>query len=210
MYTLPILPYEYYDLAPYISSDIMELHHKKHHQGYVDKLNAALENTPETIKNKPLVELVSDLSVIPEDARQAVRNNGGGHYNHSLFWESLAPSGKTAPASDLVAALEAKYGSFDAFKDAFTKEALGLFGSGWVWLLPDLSIITTPNQDTPMMHGMPEPIFGLDVWEHAYYLDYKNVRADYVKAWWSVVNWDTVLDRYRQLAPQVAVAEVSA
>lgn len=207
MYTLPILPYEYHALEPYISSDIMILHHTKHHQTYVDKLNAALQEAPKAVRAMPLNELLQDTVRLPESIRQAVRNHGGGHYNHSLFWQCLAPADTTQMSSELFAALVQKYGSLDAFKAAFTEQALAVFGSGWTWLMPNLSIMTTPNQDTPLMQGLAEPILGLDVWEHAYYLDYKSARLEYVAAWWSVVNWDTVSDRYHLLAAEVA-AEV--
>lgn len=207
VYTLPILPYEYHALEPYISSDIMTLHHTKHHQTYIDKLNAALQGAPEAVRAMPLDELLRDLAQVPESIRQAVRNHGGGHYNHSLFWRCLAPANTTQMSSELLAALVQKYGSLDAFKAAFTEQALAVFGSGWAWLMPDLSIVTTPNQDTPLMQGLPEPILGIDVWEHAYYLDYKSARPEYIAAWWSVINWDTVSDRYRLLAVEAA-AEV--
>jgi Fe-Mn family superoxide dismutase len=195
MFTLPELGYDYNALGKYISKDIMELHHSKHHQTYVDKLNAALDQTPE-LQNKPVIELISNIDSLPEPVRMAVRNHGGGHYNHTQFWLWMSPSGGGEPTGELKDALLAKFGSFQAFLDAFNAKALGVFGSGWVWLLPDLSIVTTPNQDSPVNGGGPEPILGLDVWEHAYYLDYTYKRADYVNAWWNVVNWQEAEHRY--------------
>lgn len=194
MFSLPKLPYDYDALSRAISRDIMELHHQKHHQAYVDKLNTALEAEP-SLQGTSLDDLLRQLSDIPEGIRKAVQNNGGGHYNHSLFWQWMSPGGAGEPTGVLAEQLTAKYGGFQQFVDAFNQKALGVFGSGWVWLQPDLDIITTPNQDTPIMQGLAEPLLGLDVWEHAYYLDYKNVRADYVKAWWDVVNWDDVAQR---------------
>lgn len=196
MHTLPELPYSYEALEPYVSRDIMELHHSKHHQTYVDKLNAALKDAPEELATLPIAELLGRLDELPGAVRQAVRNNGGGHYNHSLFWQMMQPNGTGAPSGQLLKDIEQKYGSFEEFKDTFAAEAAALFGSGWIWLQPDLSIVKSPNQDSPVMDGQPEPILGLDVWEHAYYLDYKNVRPDYVTAWWNVVNWDFVQVRY--------------
>lgn len=195
MFTLPKLEYDYDALGSYISKDIMELHHSKHHQTYVDKLNAALDTAPE-LQGKTLTELISNLDSAPEAVRTAVRNHGGGHYNHTLFWQFMNPNGGNEPTGELAAALIEKYGSFQQFIDEFEAKALAVFGSGWVWLQPDLSIITTPNQDSPVMAGQAAPILGLDVWEHAYYLDYTYKRADYVKAWWHVVNWDVVSERY--------------
>lgn len=199
MYTVPALPYAYDALEGVISKEIMELHHDKHHQAYVDKLNAALENYPE-LAGKPVEDLLRGLAEIPEDIRTAVRNNGGGHYNHCLFWLWLSPDGGGRPGGDLLAGLEARYGSFDAFIAEFNEKATGLFGSGWVWLQPDLTIVTSPNQDSPVMEGGAEPILGLDVWEHAYYLDYKNKRPDYIANWWKVVNWSVVEERFARLA----------
>ncbi|MFZ2125915.1 MAG: superoxide dismutase [Candidatus Microsaccharimonas sp.] len=197
MFTLPALDYDYDALGPNISKDIMELHHQKHHQTYVDKLNAAVESQPE-LAGKTVVELISNLDAVPEAVRTAVRNHGGGHYNHSLFWKAMSPNGGGEPTGELGTILIQKYGSYQAFKDEFTAKALGVFGSGWAWLMPDLSIVTTPNQDSPLMAGGSEPLLGLDVWEHAYYLDYKNKRDDYVSAWWDVVNWPFVESRYKQ------------
>ncbi len=195
MYTVPELNYAYDALGDSISKEIMELHHDKHHKTYVDKLNAALVDYPE-LQAKDIVELIRDLESIPEQIRGAVRNHGGGHYNHSLFWKVMSPNGGGEPTDTLAEAITVKYGSFQAFVDEFTTKALGVFGSGWAWLQPDLTIMTTPNQDVPLMDGQPEPILGLDVWEHAYYLDYMNKRDDYVKAWWNVVDWDFVAGRY--------------
>ena len=193
MHTLPTLDYEYGALGSHISEDIMKLHHSKHHQAYVDKLNVALQGTEH--ENTPLAELLGDLQQLPEDIRTAVRNNGGGHYNHSLFWQWMSPDGGGEPTGELALLINDKYGSYQEFVDKFTTEALGVFGSGWCWLMPDATITTTPNQDSPLMTGSDEPILGLDVWEHAYYLDYKNKRDDYIKAWWNVVNWQAVNDK---------------
>ena len=194
-YTLPDLPYDFAALEPHISGKIMQLHHDKHHQAYVDKLNAAVEGYPE-LGNRSIEDLLQHLGDLPESARTAIRNNGGGHYNHSLFWQWMSPQGGGEPAGELTGALNKKYGGFQSFVDEFTTKATGVFGSGWVWLMPSMDIITTPNQDSPIMEGKPAPILGLDVWEHAYYLDYKNVRADYLKAWWDVVNWRKVEEGY--------------
>ena len=193
MYTLPDLDYDYGALAPAISEDIMRLHHTKHHQAYVDKLNAALEG-----RSVPsdLMQLLRDVSALPEDVRQAVRNNGGGHLNHSLFWEIMSPDGGGEPSGDVAQAIVGRYGNFQTFVDTFNESATGLFGSGWVWLMPDMQIITSPNQDNPIMNGQQMPLLGLDVWEHAYYLDYKNQRDAYIKAWWNVVDWARVEARH--------------
>lgn len=195
MYTLPELPYAYDALAPTISEEIMQLHYSKHHQTYVDKLNAALEQAPD-LQQASLTELLSDIGSLPETVRAAVRNHGGGHYNHSLFWQIMSPNAGGEPAGQLGDAIRAKWGSFEAFVDEFNAKALGLFGSGWVWLTRDLEIIAMPNQDTPMMDGKGEPLMGLDIWEHAYYLDYKNKRDEYIKNWWNVVNWSFVENRF--------------
>jgi superoxide dismutase, Fe-Mn family len=195
MYKLPELPYGYDQLGTYISGDIMKLHHDKHHQAYIDKLNAALDSTP-ALQERPLETLLSDVEGLPESVRTAIRNHGGGHYNHTLFWQWMSPDGGGEPNGELANQLLERYGSFQAFVDEFTTKSLGVFGSGWVWLQPNLDIITTPNQDTPLMKGLDEPLLGLDVWEHAYYLDYKNKRDDYVKAWWNVVNWEFVQQRF--------------
>ncbi|TAH32116.1 superoxide dismutase [Candidatus Saccharibacteria bacterium] len=196
-FTLPDLGYEYDALGTYISADIMKLHHDKHHQAYVDKLNAALDKAP-AFREKTVEELITNLDAIPEEVRTAVRNQGGGHYNHTLFWQFLSPNGGGEPTGALGEAIKEKYGSYQAFVDKFTESALGVFGSGWAWLQPDLSIVTTPNQDSPIMTGDPAPLLGLDVWEHAYYLDYTYNRADYVKAWWNVANWDVAAQRFAE------------
>ncbi|HEX3082357.1 MAG TPA: superoxide dismutase [Candidatus Saccharimonadia bacterium] len=195
MFTLPKLGYGYDAFGTYISKTIMELHHSKHHQTYVDKLNAAIEQAPE-LKDKSVEELIRSLDSVPETVRLAVRNHGGGHYNHTNFWLWMSPDGGGEPGGELAGGLKDKYGSFQGFVDEFEKKAVGVFGSGWAWLQPDLTIVTTPNQDSPLTTGGPEPILGLDVWEHAYYLDYTFKRPDYVKAWWNVVNWHEVEERF--------------
>ncbi len=195
MYSLPDLGYDYAALGPYISADIMRLHHDKHHQAYVDKLNKALDEAP-ALKDRPLETLLSTIDSLPENVQMAVRNNGGGHYNHSLFWQWMSPNGGGEPQGELAAAINTKYGSYQAFVDAFTAESLAVFGSGWVWLQSDLTLLRTANQDVPFMQGGQQPLLGLDVWEHAYYLDYKNKRDDYVKAWWNVVHWEFVAERW--------------
>ncbi len=195
MFQLPELPYQYDQLGDYISSDIMKLHHSKHHQTYVDKLNAAIEAAP-ALRERPLESLLSDIETLPLSVQMAVRNHGGGHYNHSLFWQWMSPDGGGEPTGELAKKINEKYGSFQEFVDEFTTKSLGVFGSGWTWLQPNMDIITTPNQDTPIMQGLEAPLLGLDVWEHAYYLDYKNKREDYVKAWWNILNWDFVQTRY--------------
>ena len=196
MFTLPDLPYSYDALGKYISKDIMLLHHDKHHRTYVDKLNAAVESVPE-LKDRTLDSLIMDLDSVPESVRMAVKNNGGGHYNHSLFWQCMSPDGGGQPSGELASKIVEKYGSFQVFVDEFTTKSLAVFGSGWVWLQPNMDIVTTSNQDNPLMNGQEAPLLGLDVWEHAYYLDYKNKRDDYVKAWWNIVNWDFVAERLR-------------
>lgn len=198
MFSLPDLPYTYDALGRYISKDIMELHHAKHHQTYVDKLNAALD--PEgDLQGQSIEQLLLNIENLPDSVRGAVRNHGGGHYNHTLFWQWMAPYGGGEPNGELAEAITTKYGSFQAFVDEFTTKSLTLFGSGWTWLQPNMDIITTANQDTPIGQGLEEPLLGLDVWEHAYYLDYKNKRDDYVAAWWNVVNWDFVSERFKNL-----------
>lgn len=196
MYKLPKLDYGYDALSEYVSAEIMELHHSKHHQTYIDKLNAALEEAP-ALQERSLESILRSIDSAPDKVRTAIRNNGGGHYNHSLFWKWMSPDGGGEPTGELKAALNDKYGSFQQFIDEFTTQALGVFGSGWVWLQPDLEIITTANQDSPIMKGLDKPILGLDVWEHAYYLDYKNKRPDYIEAWWNTVNWSVVEDYYK-------------
>ncbi len=193
MYKLPDLDYDYDALGTYISGDIMHLHHDNHHQTYVNKLNEALDQVPE-LQTRELTDLLANLESVPESVRTAVRNHGGGHYNHSQFWKWLTPNGNGEPTGQLKENLVEQYGSFQAFVDEFSAKSLAVFGSGWCWLLPDLSIVTTPNQDVPLEIG--EPILGLDVWEHAYYLDYTYNRGDYVKSWWNVVNWPEVENRY--------------
>jgi Fe-Mn family superoxide dismutase len=195
MFTLPKLDFAYDALGKYVSKDIMELHHTKHHQIYVDKLNGVVGGVPE-LAGKSVEKIISNLDDAPENLRAALRNFGGGHYNHTLFWQFLSPKGGGEPTGELAEALKAKYGSFQNFMDEFTKASLGIFGAGWAWLMPDLSIITTPNQDTPLNFGQPEPILGLDVWEHAYYLDYTYNRADYVAAWWHIANWHEASQRF--------------
>lgn len=191
---LPKLSYNYDALTASISEETMLIHHTKHHQAYVDKLNIALDK----LDNKPsdLQSLLSRLDEIPENLRQMIRNNGGGHFNHSQFWQSMSPDGGGQPSGELGRLLASQYGDYQGFVDKFTETALGLFGSGWVWLSADGEITTTPNQDNPIMAGDPVPILGLDVWEHAYYLDYKNQRDRYVQSWWEVVNWAEVENRY--------------
>lgn len=194
-YELPALPFAHDALEPHIDARTMEIHHGKHHQGYVTKVNAALEGTG--LEGKSIEDVVSDLSAVPEAKRGAVRNNGGGHANHSLFWSILSASGG-APSGDLAAAIDAELGGFDKFKEAFSTAAGTRFGSGWAWLSVDggkLVVESTPNQDSPLMEGRT-PILGLDVWEHAYYLNYQNRRPDYVAAFFNVVNWDAVAERY--------------
>ncbi len=192
---LPDLPYGYDGLAISISEETMRIHHTKHHQAYVDKLNVALDKLAE--KPDDLQELLSNLDDIPENLRQIIRNNGGGHFNHSQFWQVMSSNGGGQPSGDLAKMIDSNFGSFQAFVDCFSESALGLFGSGWVWLMTDGNILTTPNQDNPIMTGQTAPILGLDVWEHAYYLDYQNQRDRYVKSWWNVVNWAEVENRYR-------------
>lgn len=198
-YTLPSLGYEYDALSRSISADIMQLHHSKHHQAYVDKLNTALKDAEGHVPES-LDLLLKSLDSLSDDIRTTVRNNGGGHYNHTLFWQSMSPDGGGQPSGDLGVAIVEKYGSFQDFVDTFSGQAAALFGSGWVWLQPNLDIVSLPNQDSPLMQGGNEPILGLDVWEHAYYLDYKNVRGDYIKAWWDVVDWQAVAERYQHSA----------
>ena len=194
-YEVPALPYPYDSLAPTIDEETMHLHHDKHHQAYVDKANAALEGTEWA--DKPIEEVVANLSSLPADKQGPVRNNGGGHYNHTLFWESMKPGG-SEPSGELLDAINAKFGSLDAFKEQFEAAGVNQFGSGWAWLVLDggeLAITSTANQDNPITDGKT-PLLGNDVWEHAYYLTYKNVRPEYLKAWWAVVNWDVVAERY--------------
>lgn len=193
-FTVPALPYDYNALEPSISEGIMRLHHDKHHQAYVDKLNKALESTE--ANSSSLETLLRTLDEFPESVRTTIRNNAGGHYNHSLFWQVLSPQGGGEPGGELARAIVGKYGSFQAFIDEFSASATNVFGSGWVWLQPDMSIVTTQNQDNPLMSGGEEPILGLDVWEHAYYLDYQNRRPEYIKEWWNVIDWSFVQSRF--------------
>ncbi len=198
-YQLPQLPYAYDALEPYIDARTMEIHHTKHHQAYITNLNGALEKHPE-LADKPLEALLGDLNAVPEDIRGVVRNHGGGTWNHSMFWEIMAPKAGGAPQGDLAKAIEAAFGSFEAFKTEFEKAANGRFGSGWAWLVKKgsgLAVISTANQDNPLSEGLT-PILGLDVWEHAYYLHYQNRRAEYVTNWWNVVNWQAVAERYNK------------
>ncbi|OUL09623.1 superoxide dismutase [Sedimentibacter sp. SX930] len=195
-FTLPALPYAYDALTPYIDEETMHLHHEKHHNTYITNVNAALEKHPE-LAGKTIEELLADLNSVPEDIRTAVRNNGGGHANHSLFWTVLAPNAGGEPTGAVKDGIEEAFGSFDAMKEKFTAAAVGRFGSGWAWLVVSdgkLEITSTPNQDSPISEGKT-PILGLDVWEHAYYLNYKNVRPEYIKAFWNLVNWDEVNSR---------------
>ena len=196
-FTLPPLPYAYDALEPHIDAQTMQIHHDKHHAAYVANLNKAASSIPQTIA-PPIETLLSNLSAVPESVRTAVRNNGGGHFNHSLFWQMMKKGGGGEPTGDLAKAIDTAFGSFTTFKDNLAKAALGQFGSGWAWLVLDgsaLKIEATPNQDTPLSSGKT-PLLGVDVWEHAYYLKYQNKRADYIAAWWNVVNWDFVADRY--------------
>ncbi|GEM90176.1 superoxide dismutase [Oceanithermus desulfurans] len=197
-FELPDLGYAYDALEPHIDARTMEIHHTKHHGGYVNNLNKALEGHA-FLHGASVEELLTHLSALPAEIQTAVRNNGGGHLNHSLFWEVIAPGGAHAPSGELARAIEAAFGSFDAFKDAFAKAAATRFGSGWAWLALDpwnrLHVLSTPNQDNPVMQGLT-PILGLDVWEHAYYLKYQNRRPDYIAAFWNVVNFDVVGEKF--------------
>jgi Fe-Mn family superoxide dismutase len=197
-YVLPPLPYAFDALEPHIDARTMEIHHGKHHQAYITNVNAALEAHPDLLK-KPVEELVAGLNSLPEAVRTAVRNNGGGHANHSLFWTIMGPGKGGEPGGALGKAIAATFGDFAAFKDTFAKAAMGRFGSGWAWLVSDksgkLQVVSTANQDSPLTDGAT-PILALDVWEHAYYLNYQNRRADYVAAWWNVVNWENVAGRF--------------
>lgn len=199
-FSLPKLPYAYNALEPHIDAKTMEIHHMKHHQTYVDKLNAALEKHPGLFK-EPISSLLSNIDSMPSDIKSAVQNHGGGHANHSLFWEIMTPHAKeNAFTGEITEAINNKYGNFDVFKQEFNDFALKVFGSGWTWLVLDysseLSIMNTANQDSPLMFSNCTPLLGLDVWEHAYYLKHQNKRADYVTAWWNVVNWKKVNEIY--------------
>ncbi len=195
-YTLPPLPYAPDALEPHIDAQTMQIHHGKHHQAYVTNVNAALEKYPE-LQSKSVEDLLRDISKVPEDIRTAVRNNGGGHMNHTAFWVWMAPKAGGAPTGALGDAIKSTFGSFDSFKEQFTKAGVTRFGSGWAWLIESngkLSIESTPNQDQPIMDGK-KAVLGVDVWEHAYYLKYQNRRPDYLAAWWNVVNWSEVSSR---------------
>jgi Fe-Mn family superoxide dismutase len=195
-YEVPPLPYDYAALEPHIDEATMKVHHDKHHQAYVDKANAALEGTEWA--DKPIEDVVANLSQLPDDIRGPVRNNGGGHLNHSLFWESMSPDGGGAPDGDLAAAIESAFGSFDDFKSKMKDAGVNQFGSGWSWLVHDgsgLAVVSTANQDNPITDGKT-PLLGVDVWEHAYYLKYQNRRPDYIDAWWNTVNWPKVAERF--------------
>lgn len=201
-YTLPALPYAYDALEPHIDARTMEIHHTKHHQAYVDNVNKALEGHPEFLALS-VDDLIGDLSRVPEAARTAVRNNGGGHANHALFWTLMGPGGGGAPTGALATAIDATFGGFDAFKEQLAKAGLTRFGSGWAWLSMEpggaLRVESTANQDSPLMEGRV-PILGVDVWEHAYYLKYQNRRADYLAAWWNVVDWAAVAARFARVS----------
>jgi Fe-Mn family superoxide dismutase len=197
-HTLPSLPYDFAALEPHIDQQTMQIHHGKHHAAYVNNLNAALEKHPE-LAGKSAEDLIKDLSAIPEGIRTAVQNNGGGHVNHSVFWQILGPGKGGAPTGEIASAIDSTFGSFDAFKEQMNKGGVGRFGSGWVWLVQaggKLAIESTANQDSPIMQGK-RPIIGIDVWEHAYYLKYQNRRPDYLAAWWNVIDWDAVNARLK-------------
>ncbi len=197
VFSLPALPYAYDALEPIIDTLTMQIHHDKHHQAYVTNLNNALKDVSE-LDSKSVEEIISNLSAVPEAVRTAVRNNGGGHANHTLFWELMAPGGSAAPTGELADAINAAFGDVDALKAAVSDAGVKRFGSGWSWLALDggkLVVLSTANQDSPLMEGKT-PLLGVDVWEHAYYLNYQNRRPDYLKAWWRVVNWDVVASLY--------------
>ena len=196
-FELPNLPYGFDALEPHIDTATMQIHHGKHHQAYVNNLNAAIEKAPE-LAGKSLDELMRGIDDVPEAVRTAVRNNGGGHWNHSMFWKWMAPNAGGEPGGNVAAAISEAFGGFDKFKEQWSAAGAGRFGSGWVWLVNDggsLSITSTPNQDNPLMEGKTA-VLGLDVWEHAYYLRYQNKRPDYITAWWNVVNWDAVEESF--------------
>ncbi|MEW4567353.1 superoxide dismutase [Tautonia sp. JC769] len=201
-YSLPPLPYPSNALEPHIDAQTMEIHHGKHHNAYVTNLNNALKDHPDH-QGKPIEELIANLDALPESIRTAVRNNGGGHANHSLFWTVMGPNGGGTPSGELAQAINDAFGSFDAFKEKFSQAGATRFGSGWAWLVVDpsnhnrLKITSTPNQDSPYMDGSGIPILGCDVWEHAYYLKYQNRRPDYIGAWWNAVNWAEVEKRFK-------------
>jgi Fe-Mn family superoxide dismutase len=196
-FTLPPLPYDFAALEPHIDAKTMEIHHGKHHQTYVNNLNAAIEKAPE-LAGKSLDDLMRGIAKVPEAVRTAVRNNGGGHWNHSMFWQIMAPKAGGEPGGNLGPAIKSAFGDFAKFREQFSAAGVGRFGSGWAWLINTggkLSITSTPNQDNPLMEGQ-KAVMGLDVWEHAYYLKYQNRRPDYIQAWWNVVNWKEVEKRF--------------
>jgi superoxide dismutase, Fe-Mn family len=198
-FTLPPLPYDFAALEPHIDAKTMEIHHGKHHQAYVNNLNAAIEKAPD-LASKSLDDLMRNVSTVPESVRTAVRNNGGGHWNHSMFWQIMAPKAGGEPSGNLGSAIRTAFGDFAKFREQFSAAGVGRFGSGWAWLINNggkLSITSTPNQDNPLMEGQ-RAIMGVDVWEHAYYLKYQNRRPDYITAWWNVVNWKEVEKRCSQ------------
>lgn len=195
-FTLPDLPYPHNALEPHIDARTMEIHHGKHHAAYVNNVNSAIAGTE--FDNMSIEDLLKNINNVPEDKRTAVRNNGGGHANHTLFWQLMSPNGGGEPTGELANAINSTFGSFDEFKKQFSAAATGRFGSGWAWLVVNngkLEVTSTPNQDSPLMEGKT-PVLGLDVWEHAYYLNYQNRRPDYITAWWNVVNWDKVAELY--------------
>jgi superoxide dismutase, Fe-Mn family len=195
-FSVPDLPYPYDALEPHIDEATMRVHHDKHHQAYVDKANAALEGTEWA--DRDVEDVLRNLSALPGDKQAAVRNNAGGHYNHTLFWQMLSPNGGGAPSGELASAIDEKFGSLDSFKEEFKNAGIARFGSGWAWLVKDssgLAVVSTPNQDSPISDGAT-PLLGCDVWEHAYYLKYQNKRPEYIDAFWNVVNWDYVAERF--------------
>lgn len=198
-HALPPLPYDYNALEPYIDAQTMQIHHDKHHQAYVDNLNKAISGHPD-LEQKSLEELLQNLDAVPEEIRTAVRNHGGGHYNHSFFWPLMKKNGGVEPKGELAQAISQKFSDFAKFKEEFTTVATKHFGSGWAWLVKDssgnLKVYSTPNQDSPIMEGM-QPILGLDVWEHAYYLKYQNRRPEYIEAWWKVINWEKAEENFK-------------
>lgn len=200
-FQLPALPYDYSALEPHIDEQTMRIHHDKHHAAYVTNLNKALESASD-LQTKPIQDILMNLNSVPENIRTAVRNNGGGHYNHTMFWEIMGPKAGGEPTGELGAAITSTFGSFATFKENLNNAGIGRFGSGWAWLVFDknnkLAILSTPNQDNPMSDGL-RPVMGVDVWEHAYYLKYQNRRADYLAAWWNVVNWAAVAARYAKM-----------
>ncbi len=200
-FELAPLPYDYSALEPYIDTQTMQIHHDKHHAAYIANLNKALENAPE-LAGKSINEIIANLSAVPEKIRQAVINNGGGHYNHTLFWEIMGPQGGGEPKGDLAKAIDAAFGNYEGLREKVNNAGMTRFGSGWAWLVADqagqLQVLSTANQDCPLSNGQ-QPLLGVDVWEHAYYLKYQNRRADYLGAWWNVVNWEAVAARYANL-----------